>query len=996
MALQGRAGECGTLREFVRALHGGLGGALMLVGDPGSGKTALLEEAVTGASGLRVIRVAGVEAESGFPYAALHRLLIPVLPLASTILPPDGLRALHAAFGLAGDPPSGPEPVVRAVAALLDGLAVECPVLCCADDAHWFDRESLAVLAAVVRRLPGVAVAVVRGGRMPTRGAEGGRPGVGLILAAREVPAGWGRFPVLEVAGLGAADGAALLRSVVAGPLDALVAARLVAGTGGSPLALIDLGRELSADQLAGARSLPDPLPAGSRIEEFHLRRVRELPEDTRTWLLIAAAEPGGDIARIVAAADRLGIVPGAAGSAVAAGILTLGVTAVFRRPLARSAIYSGATGDRRRAVHAALAAVTGPSGDADRWAWHLAGACAGLDETVARALAGAADRACERGGYAARAAFLTRAAELTPGAGRAERFLDAAEAALVAGAPLQARRLAEAALQANTPFSVRRPAHTTVATDTPLPVRRPADTTVATDTPLPVRRPADTTVATDTRPAAPRSAHTAPEEGSPQPVWRPEGGAGGPRARQVAGEPGAGVVRGRAMLVEAGAVGLSGRAAAYTEGSLICREAARAIGEREPRLARGALLEAVEHLIRAGNAGPGTGLAEIAEAAARPPGSGGTARASGDNPTARVDGPFEDGATSGTAVVEQQLRAFGTLVAEGWAAAVPEVRRAVGMLLAPDVPDDVVVRRHLTAATLSALLWDSGVERAVWRRVVRTARRSGARFPLVTGLYGAADAAARVGDVAAVRESLAEAERVCAEIGVRPRPDGLTESAEGAVAQALGRGDYRRARVLAGQVVAADVLGTHARMLPDLVEAAVRSGDPETAGTALARFTGLAEAAGTGWALGVLAWTRALVAGAGEAEPLYRRAVALLAEAGARADLARAHLLYGEWLRRRRRRRDARDELRRAASMFEAMGARGYAERAARELDAAEGAGGSLTPQELTIARLAAAGATNGEIAARLFLSANTVDHHLRKVFRKLDVTSRRRLPPV
>ncbi|GGN76155.1 hypothetical protein GCM10010112_48130 [Actinoplanes lobatus] len=972
MALQGRAGECGTLREFIRALHGGLGDALVLVGDPGSGKTALLEEAVTGASGLRVIRVAGVEAESGFPYAALHRLLIPVLPLASTILPPDGLRALHGAFGPADDPPTGPEPVVGAVAALLDGLAVECPVLCYADDAHWFDRESLAVLAAVARRLPGAAVAVVRGGRMPARWAEGGRAGVGLILAAREMPAGWGRFPVLEVAGLGAAEGAAVLRSVVAGPLDALVAARLVAGTGGNPLALIDLGRELSADQLAGAQSLPDPLPAGSRIEEFHLRRVRELPEDTRTWLLIAAAEPGGDIARIVAAADRLGIAPGVAESAVAAGILTLGVTAVFRRPLARSAIYSGATGDRRRAVHAALAAVTGPAGDADQRAWHLAGSCAGLDETVAQALVGAADRAGERGGYAARAAFLTRAAELTPGAGRAERFLDAAEAALVAGAPLQARRLADAALAANTSLSVRRLADTVPEANTPAPVRRLADT----DRPLPAWRPADTAHETDTRPPAPRSAGTVLE---PRPGWRP--GAECPQAAQVAGGPGAGVVRGRALLVEAGAVVLSGRAAAYAEGSLICLEAARAIGESEPRLARGALLEAVEHLIRAGNAGPGTGLAEIVEAAARPP---------GNRETAPVGGAVE---VDGAAVVEQQLRAFGALVAEGCAAAVPEVRRAVGMLLAPDVPDDVVLRRHLTAATLSALLWDSGAERAVWRRVVRIARRSGARWQLVTGLYGSADASARLGDVAAVRESLAEAERVCAEIGVRQRPDRL---AEGPVAQALGRGDYRRARVLAGQVVAADVLGVHARVLPDLVEAAVRSGDPETAGAALARFTGLAEAAGTGWALGVLAWTRALVAEAGEAEPLYRRAVALLGGTEARADLARAHLLYGEWLRRRRRRRDARDELRRAAAMFEAMGARGYAERAARELDAAGQTGGTLTSQELAVARLAAAGATNGEIAARLFLSANTVDHHLRKVFRKLDVTSRRRLPPV
>src|SRR3954463_9994270 len=416
--LLGRRTECEALDHVVETVRAGQSAVLVVRGEAGGGKTALLAHLIERASGCRIARASGVESEMELPFAGLHQLCAPMLDHLDR-LPAPQRAALATAFGLsAGDPPDR-FLVGLAVLSLLSEVADDEPLLCVVDEAQWQDRESAQALAFVARRLLAEAV--------------------GLVFAVREpspTPDLDG-LPELVVGGLDESDANALLRSVFPGRVDERVSDRIVTEARGNPLALLELPRGLTSAELAGGFGSPRMgMPLANRIEQSFLRQLESLPAQTRRLLLTAAAEPLGDVTLLWRAAGRLGLGIDAAAPAQAARLIDLGARVRFRHPLLRSAAYRAATVSDRQEIHRALAEATDPDTDPDRRAWHRAQAASGPDEAVADELERSADRAHARGGVAAAAAFLARAAELTPDpAQRGSRAVAAAQAKFEAAA---------------------------------------------------------------------------------------------------------------------------------------------------------------------------------------------------------------------------------------------------------------------------------------------------------------------------------------------------------------------------------------------------------------------------------------------------------------------------------------------------------------------------------------------------------------------------------
>jgi len=897
--LVGRQREREVLDRVLEAARGGHGGVLAVYGDPGVGKTALLEYAAAAAPDFGVARAVGVEGEMELAFAALHQLCSPNLDLIDG-LPDPQREALEVALGLSAGRTPDPFLVGLAVLNLLSEAAEERPLLCVIDDAQWLDRASARVLAFVARRLLAERIA--------------------MVFAAREQIVSLAGFAELQVEPLGHRDARALLDSILPGRLDERVLERIVVETHGNPLALLELPRGLTPAQLAGGFGLPTALPLSTGIEQSFTRRLVRLPRDARQLLLLAAAEPLGDPALLWRAAQQLGIPETAAQAAELEGLLRLDGAVTFRHPLVRSAVYGAAEPTERRKVHLALAEATDREIDPDRRAWHRAQAAASLDEDVAAELELSAARAQARGGFAAAAAFLERATELTPEESRrSRRALAAAQAKLQAGALDDALRL--------------------VAT---------AESGVLTE-----------------------------------------------------------LEQARAELLRAQLSFFSTRG---NDAAPLLLEAAERLREIDPELARETYLEALTAAIFAGPlAGPGASSSEVAQAAKAAP------------PARKPRG------------LDQLLDGLVALLTDTYAAGVPILRKTQRAFGAGMSEREEL--RWMWGGTVSAmLLWDDERWERLSDRHLQLVRETGALGGLQIALghrEGMHVFAGELGSAASLLDAIEEATQLTGSplppyhgLGLvamrgreaearrlidKARPE-VIERGEGAGLEFMdwaeavlynGLGRYSEALAASRRVLDSSELVPVNWALPELVEAAARTGARELAADADRLLTDRSGASGTDWALGIAARSHALVVEDECADDLYAEAIERLSRTRVAVDLARAHLLYGEWLRRQSRRVDARKELRIAHEMFTDFGMEAFAERARVELEATgEHARrrtvetlGDLTPQESQISRLVAQGHTNREIAAQLFISPSTVEYHLRKVFRKLGVKTRTQL---
>lgn len=906
--LRGRGSECEALDRLLEDVRADQSRVLVVRGEAGVGKTALLDYLAARASECRIARAAGVEAEMELAFAGVHQLCLPLLDRVAH-LPGPQRDALGTAFGLSAGAAPDRFLVGLAVLHLLSDVAEDRPLVCLVDDAQWLDRASAQVLAFVARRLLAESVALVFAVREPSDERE---------LAG---------ISELVVGGLGDSDARALLDSAIPGRLDEHVRDRIIAETRGNPLAVLELPKGLTAAELAGGFGLPDARSLGSRIEQSFARQLQLLPIATQRLLLIAAAEPVGDVTLLWRAAEQLGIGVDAAAPAEAAGLIEIGARVRFRHPLVRSAAYRSAGSPDRQEVHRALAEATDPRADADRRAWHRAQAAAGPDEVVAGELERSAGRAEARGGVAAAAAFLERATELTPDpARRGARALAAAQAKFEAGAPEVAYELLAAA-----------------------------------------------------------------EIGPLDELQR------------------ARLARLRAHVVFARRRG--------SDAPPLLLDAAKRLERLDNGLARETYLEALGAAIFAGRLGGRGGALEAAEAARAM-----VQRPQPSRPTDfLLDGVatrFTDGYVAGVAPLKRALLEFRRQAGRSE----DDIMRWLWMAC-PVAPEPVAPE-----------LWDDETWHELATRAARLAREAGALAVLPTALVYRAAVHVHAGEFAAASALIEEADAISEAIGNAPlrytslllvawrgeeaqalkvieadvkdasaRGEGRALGLAGYVTALLynGLGRYEDALAGAQRACEHDDLGFFGWSLAELVEAGARCGANAEAAVALRQLEERTRAAGTDWALGILARSSALLRDGQAADGLYREAIERLGRSRMIVHLARAHLVYGEWLRRENRRVDAREQLRSAYEMFSQFGAEAFAERARRELLAtgervhkrAVETRYVLTAQETQVARLAAEGHTNPEIGSQLFISPRTVEYHLHKVFGKLGISSRREL---